>query len=145
MSSATFPRNPTKNINRSLAKSAVLLAISAGLFWFTEDFSPVKIFEPQSKGWVLWFSFAKDLILPFAFYFFVCLGEKWLKTWQVRALVAFAVPALLEFGQLLNGPMLLNRYMGSFDPLDLVMYAIGVGSAVIVEQKVFEKLFKFWS
>lgn len=137
-------KNTTTNFSNQLAKIAILLVMSLGLLWFLEDLSPVSIFEPDSIGWVLWFSYAKDLLLPFAFYFFICLGERWLKTWQIRALLAVAVPTLLEFGQLLNGPILIGRYMGSFDMLDILMYAIGVGLAVLVEQRVFSKWFKFW-
>ncbi|HSA99902.1 MAG TPA: hypothetical protein VLE49_04575 [Anaerolineales bacterium] len=125
-------------------KAAILLLISLGLIWFSEEFSPVTLFEPQATGWILWFSYAKDLVQPFALYFFTCLMEKWLKTWQARAVSAFAVPVLLEFGQLLNGSMFAGHYIGSFDPLDMIMYATGVGLAVIVEQKVFAKLLKFW-
>ena len=132
------------NIRTKLAKVAVLLVISLGLFWFLDRFSPVSIFEPQSSGWVLWVSYANDLILPFAFYFFLCLGERWLKTWQVRALVAFAIPTLIEFGQYFYYRVASGRYVGAFDPLDILMYAIGVGLAVLVEQLLFAKLLKFW-
>jgi len=65
-------------------KIVMLLVISLGLLWFSEQFSPITIFEPQSIGWVLWISYAKDLIQPFAFYFFICIGERWLKTCQAR-------------------------------------------------------------
>jgi hypothetical protein len=127
-----------------MAKTVTLLMISLGLLWLMEDLVPVTIFEPQSTGWVLWFSYAKDITLPFAFYFFLCLGERWLKTWHARALVAFAIPTLLEFGQLLYYQVSSGDYVGSFDPLDILMYAISVGLAVIMEQKVFAKLLKFW-
>ena len=133
-----------KNIRAQLAKVAILLAISLGLLWFSEEFSPASIFEPQSIGWVLWVNYAKDLIQPFALYFFICLGERWLKTCRGRALVAFAIPILLEFGQALYYRVSTGRYVGTFDPMDIVIYAIGVGLAVILEQKVFAKLLKFW-
>jgi hypothetical protein len=129
------------NIRMKLAKVAVLLVISLGLFWFLDRFSPVSIFEPQSTGWELWMSYANDLILPFAFYFFLCLGERWLKTWQARALVAFAIPTLIEFGQALYQRSSASYYVGSFDPLDILMYAVGVGLAVLVEQSIFTKQF----
>ena len=125
-------------------KIAILLAISLGLFWFSEQFSPANLFEPQSTGWVLWVSYAKDLIQPFAFYFFLCLGERWLKTWQTRALLVFALPTLLEFGQFLYYRVSSGHYVGAFDPLDIVMYATGVGLAVAVEQFIFSKFLKLW-
>lgn len=127
-----------------LAKPAVLLVISLGLLWFSTQVFPLTLFEPFGTGWTLWASYANDLILPFAFYFFLCLGERWLKTWQVRALLAFAIPTLLEFGQDLYYRVDASRYVGAFDPLDILMYAISVGLAVIVERQVFTKRFKFW-
>ena len=127
-----------------MAKTAILFVISLGLLWLVEDLIPVTIFEPQSTGWVLWFSYAKDLILPFAFYFFLCLGERWLTTWGVRALLAFAIPTILEFGQLLYYQASSGRYVSSFDPLDILMYAVSVTLAVVVEQKVFARILKFW-
>lgn len=122
-------------------KIALLLITSLGLLWFSEQFSPANIFEPQSPGWVLWVSYAKDLIQPFALYFFICLGERWLRCWQVRMLFAFMIPTLLEFGQLLYHRVSTTpRYVGAFDPLDIVVYSIGVALAVILEQKIFAKL-----
>ena len=93
---------------------------------------------------MLWMSYAKDLIQPFAFYFFICLGERWLQTWRVRALVAFAIPTLLEFGQDLYDRFSIDHYVGTFDPMDIIMYAIGVGFAVLVEQKALAKLLTLW-
>src|SRR5215211_9438288 len=130
MDITTNSKNATKNLSKPLAKIAILLTISLGLLWFSEDFSPTHLFEPQSKGWILWISYAKDLIQPFALYFLICLGERWLKTWQVRALSAFVIPTLLEFGQLFYYRFSTDRYVGSFDPMAIVIYAIGVSLAV---------------
>jgi hypothetical protein len=134
-----------KNIGGRLTKSTVLLVLSLGLFWFLGQFPPATLFEPFSTGWTLWASYANDLILPFALYFFLCLNESWLNTWQRRALFVLTIFMLLEFGQAFYyrvAPSI--RYTGSFDPLDIVMYTISVGLAVIVEQQVFAKRFKFW-
>lgn len=144
MFSADAAGNPrAKKFSRPWMKVAMLLAVSMGLFWFSEQFSPANLFEPQSAGWVLWVSYAKDLIQPFAFYLFLCLGERWLNSWQARALLAFAIPTLLEVGQYLYYPFFSGHYVGSFDPLDIFMYAIGIGFAIAVEQGIFAKWFKF--
>ena len=134
----------TTIVHRHWAKISTLLVISIGLLWFSEKFSPVTIFEPQSAGWIFWVSYARDLIQPFAFYFFICLGERWLKTWPRRALLAFAIPTLLEFGQYLYYRVSTSHYVGAFDLLDILMYGTAVGLAVVVEQKVFAKTLKFW-
>jgi hypothetical protein len=127
-----------------LIKVVVLLFISLGLYLFTIDFPVYMLFQPQSAGWIFWVSYANNLILPFALYFFLCLGERWLKTWQVRAWIALAIPILLEFGQLLYYRFPVEHYVGSFDPLDIVMSIIGVGLAVLIERSVLAKLFKNW-
>ena len=145
MSSVSYQDNSArKSTPWRLAKAAILLLISLGLYLFTTDFPFYTLFEPQSTGWLLWVSYANDLILPFAFYFFLCLGERWLKTWQMRALIALAIPILLEFGQLFHDRFPTDRYVGSFDLVDIVMYMMSVGLAVVVEQMVFAKAFKFW-
>lgn len=153
MSSVPYQENTaSKSTPWQLAKIAVLLFISLGLYQFTNSFPFYKILDPQSTGWILWVSYANDLLQPFAFYFFLCLGERWLKTWQVRALIALAIPVLLELGQLLYQlfyPVLYARlqivhYFGAFDPMDIIMYATGVGLAVVLEQIVLARKLKFW-
>ena len=146
MNLIAFSENTTrKSLSRRVAKAAILLGISLGLLWFSVVFPAFLLFEPQSPGWLLWISYANDLMLPFALYFFVCLGERWLRTWQGRALFAFVIPTLLEIGQGLYYLFPTGRYVGSFDPLDIVMYAVSIGMAVLMEQKVLAKAFKFWS
>ena len=113
-------------------KIPILLVTSLSLLWFSEQFSPALVFEPQSIGWSLWVSYAKDLIQPFAFYFFIGV---FISSWRRRALVAFAIPTLMELAQpFYQRFAALHAYIGSFDPLDVVMYALGVGLAVLVEQ-----------
>ena len=74
MRAAGSVSNSMKNVGGRLAKTAILLLISLGLYGFSEQFSPLTIFEPQTTGWVLWVSYAKDLIQPFAFYSFALPG-----------------------------------------------------------------------
>jgi hypothetical protein len=145
MASAHYQDHRTgKHILERLIKVVILLFISLGLYLFAMDFPFYAVFEPQSAGWIFWVSYVKDLILPFAFYFFLCLGEHWLKTWQVRALIACAIPVLLEFGQLVYYRFPTGRYVGSFDPLDIVMELIGVGLAVLIERRLLAKRFRNW-
>ena len=149
MSSVSYQENPaSKNTFSRLTKLILLLLISLGFYIFSADFPFYNFFEPQSVGWVFWVSYANDLLQPFAFYFFLCLGERWLKTWQVRALIAFAIPAILELGQLFHQLFYVRfsvaRYFGAFDPLDIIIYAISVGLAVLIERKFFAKFIKIW-
>lgn len=127
-----------------MAKAVILLVISLGLLWFTNNFPFYRVFEAQSTGWRLWAGYANDLIQPFAFYFFLCFAERWLKTWQIRALIAFAIPTLLEIFQGLYYQFTPTRYVGSIDPMDIIVYAVSIGLAVLIERKIFAKLLKFW-
>lgn len=127
-----------------MAKAGILLVISLGLLWFTNNFPFYRVFEAQSTGWKLWASYANDLLQPFAFYFFLCLAERWLKMWQVRALIAFAIPTLIEIGQGLYYQIAPSRYVGSFDPMDILVYAVSIGLAIFIERKIFAKLLRFW-
>jgi len=145
MDSVQYQENGArKSIFGQVIKAVFLLLISAGLYMFANDFPVYDVFEPQSAGWILWVSYANNLILPFALYFFLCLGERWLKTWQLRALLAFAIPVLLEFAQLLYYRLPHDHYVGSFDPWDIVMELLGVGLAVLIERRLFARLFKNW-
>ncbi len=145
MTSAHYQENVAEKSNSARwGKIGILLLVSLGLYLFAMDFPFYKVFEPQSPGWVFWVSYANNLILSFALYFLLCLGEHWLKTWQVRALIAIATPIVLEFGQLFYYRFSTSRYVGSFDPLDIVMSIIGVGLAVLVERRVFAKLIRNW-
>jgi hypothetical protein len=128
-----------KNIRTPWLRYGFMLIISWGLFWFSQDFAAGRILEPESIGWKLWFCYAKDLMQPFALYLLLCLGEKWLTTWRVLAAVAFSFPFLLELFQFLYYRIAPTHYVGSFDPLDILMYAIGISMAVIVEQIVLTK------
>lgn len=129
-----------QNTHPHLTKAVIILIPSLLMLWLSESFSPATLFESQSTGWVLWVSYARNLVLPFVLYLFLCLAEKWIKTWQWRALVAFVVPTLIEIGQALYYRFSPSRYVGSFDLMDILMHAIAVGLAVLVEQKVLAKL-----
>jgi len=145
MTSAQYQKNMAEKSNSAhWVKVGILLFITLGLYLLAMDFPFYAVFEPQSTGWIFWVSYANNLILPFALYFFLCLGERWLKTWQERALIALAIPIVLELGQLFYYRFSIQRYVGSFDPLDIVMSIIGVGLAVLIERKVFAKLFRNW-
>ena len=144
MSSVPYQENQMRENTGRSAKMVISLLIALGLYLFSINFPFYIVFEPQSAGWVLWVSYANDLLQPFAFYFLLCLGERWLKTWQIRALIALAIPILLEIGQGLYYQFSPRQYVGSFDPLDILMYSISVGLAVLMEQRVFARRLKFW-
>lgn len=74
-----------------------------------------------------------DILLPFGLVFLLSLFEsKVLRHWAVRGGLVFAFGVFVEMMQLAGKP-----FLGStFDPLDIVMYALGVGLALVMDQVV---------
>lgn len=91
----------------------------------------------------IYYSYFSDIILPFAFYFLLCLSQHEihvLKSWKVKAMISFLLPSLAETLQLFG----IQALGSTFDPLDYVMYGCGSITAAVIETKMFPKIFKFW-
>ncbi len=95
-------------------------------------------------GWYVWYySYFSDIALPFAFYFLLFFVEKEisaLKNWWLKALIVFLAATCAEILQYFH----IYALGISFDPLDIVMYAIGVGLAALTDQLLFPRIFRFW-
>lgn len=98
----------------------------------------------EGKLYIYYYSFFSDIIIPFGVYFLLCLNDATipiLRSWVVKCSLIFIVCASAEMLQ----------YFGfyalgvTFDPLDLVMYAIGVLLAALLEKQVFERFFSCWT
>ena len=82
-----------------------------------------------------------DILLPFGIYFLLCLNDNViLNSWIVKGLIVFMAAFFVEMAQY-KGIPLLGR---TFDPLDILMYGLGVLLAVICDQLLFPRLFSFW-
>lgn len=83
-----------------------------------------------------------DILLPFALYFLLCLNEFFpLRLWIVKSILVFGVGCSVEIAQFFGVPI----FGRTFDPLDFIMYGIGVISAAILDTTVFSRIFKFWT
>lgn len=85
-----------------------------------------------------------DIAIPFGYYFLLFLVEEKfeiLKKWYVKAAAIFLLCSLSETLQYF-GIYALARV---FDPLDYLMYAIGVLSAAFFDRILFKRIFGFWS
>ena len=78
-----------------------------------------------------------DVLLPFAMFLVLGVGDWPLarRPWP-RALAVFAVGAITETLQAFGVPIL-GR---TFDPLDYVMFALGIGLALLFERHVLKRL-----
>ena len=93
--------------------------------------------------YTLYYSYVGDIVLPFALYFMLALNDSqvsFLKLWYVKAGIVFTGATLMEILQ----------YFGvyalgvTFDPLDILMYGIGVLLAALIEVKLFARYLKSW-
>lgn len=82
-----------------------------------------------------------DILIPFGFYFLLCLNEGFImKSWLFKGMLIFVAAASVEIAQYLGIP-LLGR---TFDPMDINMYALGVLLAILCDSLLFPRLFAFW-
>jgi hypothetical protein len=93
--------------------------------------------------YIYYYSFASDLILPFGAYFMLSIVEihfQFLRNWFVKALIVFAVMTFSEIMQIFG-----FYFFGvTFDILDILMFAIGVFIAVLVDTQFFERFMPNW-
>ncbi len=83
-----------------------------------------------------------DILVPFAFYFLLVLPEHpLLERWPVKALLVFGAGASVEIAQFFGAPILGQTY----DPLDFLMYAVGVLLAALLDTVVLARLVGFWA
>ena len=85
----------------------------------------------------LYSSYFSDLVLPFMVYFLLC-NITFLPKWWQKAAVTFGIATAAEILQFFGVYALGN----TFDPLDIVAYAIGTLVAVCVERFIFAKYLK---
>ena len=97
----------------------------------------------SEKVYVFFTSYFSDLVLPFGFYFLLILGSEkfeFLRKKWVRTVIMIAIPSGMEILQ----------YFGiyalglTFDPFDILCYAIGVITALMIDL-ILEKTPLFWN
>ena len=93
--------------------------------------------------YLLYYSYVSDLIIPFGVYFLLCINELYIKIlqkWYVKAAFIIGITTLAEILQLLG----IYALGITFDPIDILMYALGVGIAVIFDRFLFKRFIPFW-
>lgn len=93
---------------------------------------------------ILFQSHFSDLVLPFGFYFLLCIDEQWLpglRRWEVKWASMILLPSIAETCQYFGIPVLGS----TFDPFDYLMYATGATLAAIVDTQIFPRIFHFWT
>jgi hypothetical protein len=89
--------------------------------------------------YILYYSYASDILVPVAFYFLLCMNDVqigFLRKWYAKAFIVFALATFAEVMQAFGVYMLGI----TFDPVDIIMFGIGVVIAAFMDVLVFEKL-----
>jgi hypothetical protein len=72
----------------------------------------------------------------------LCLNELYpLRLWIVKSILVFGAASLVEIAQFFGVPI----FGQTFDPVDFIMYGIGVILAAILDTTVFPRIFEFWT
>ncbi len=93
--------------------------------------------------YIFYYSFASDLMLPFGAYFLLSMNEiqlRFLRKWYIKVLIVFSVMTFSEVMQLFG----VYFFGVTFDMLDILMYGIGVFSAVFFDKQIFERFIPHW-
>jgi ribose/xylose/arabinose/galactoside ABC-type transport system permease subunit len=82
-----------------------------------------------------------DIFLPFGIYFLLCLVDvSPLRHRVVKGIIVLGIGYSVEIAQYFGVPI----FGRTFDPVDFVMYTLGVVLAVFFDELVFPKIFGFW-
>ncbi|WP_372770372.1 hypothetical protein [Lutibacter sp.] len=114
----------------------ITLLIIASIFVIGADWASETIHQ-------LFHSYFADIAIPFGYYLLLVLLEdeyKLIKKWYVKAIAVFVLCSLSETLQYF-GVYALARV---FDPIDYVMYALGVVLAAFTDRIIFKRMFSFW-
>ena len=93
---------------------------------------------------LFYYSYVSDLIMPFGFYFLLFMNElkiKILRKWYIKAAIIIGASTLAEILQFL-GVYALGK---TFDPIDILMYVLGIGAAVVFDRLIFKRFIPFWN
>lgn len=83
-----------------------------------------------------------DILVPFALYFLLCVKEfSLLRYWFIKSILVFTVGASVEVAQFYGAPI----FGRTFDPVDFLMYGLGVIFAAFLDVIAFPRIFKFWT
>ncbi|MFA5022508.1 MAG: hypothetical protein WC508_05525 [Patescibacteria group bacterium] len=123
--------------NKKIKNFIIILEIViAIIFVFTSKISDLVIKTFHDR-------YFADIVIPFSFYFLLILNGKTfpqLKPWFVKAILVFLLCALSETLQYFG----IYALASVFDPIDYVMYGVGVILAALVDRQLFKRLVSFW-
>jgi hypothetical protein len=135
-----YKMDPFHILSRSLPKILVIILIQIAIA-LVHIFRLGQIFQGQAYNF--YYSYFSDILLPFGAYFLLSLNEISLpvfRKWYLKAALIFAFTTFAEICQFLGFDVL----GVTFDPFDILMYAIGVSIAALIDVQVFTKYIRYW-
>lgn len=93
--------------------------------------------------YLFYYSYVSDLIIPFGIYFLLCIDElfiKILRKWYIKASIIWGITTLMEILQLFG----IYAFGNTFDPIDILMYGLGVGFAIVFDRLLLKRFIPFW-
>ncbi len=113
-----------------------LIALTVGLLHFVtgENYrGPLPVFV---NGYLI------DILLPVVMYLLMGLFEvKWIRSPLFRAVAVFLFGCVVETSQYFDRPL----FGSTFDPVDILAYAVGVLSGVFLDLFLFPRIVPRWS
>ncbi|TDQ15081.1 hypothetical protein DFQ04_2967 [Algoriphagus boseongensis] len=94
-------------------------------------------------GKKMYHSYFADFAIPFGYYFLLILMEdqlELLQNWYVKASAVFILCTTSEILQYFG----IYALASVFDPVDILVYALGAGAAALADRKIFTRVFGFW-
>lgn len=121
---------------RTIVVVIVVLVIAA-IHWF-------RLGSYLSGDWHdYYYSYASDIMIPFAVYFLLSLNEvrfRFLQKWYIKALIVFGIITFSEIMQYFG----IYFFGDTFDWVDILMFGVGVCIALGLDTFLFKKFVPYW-
>lgn len=120
-----------------MTKNAIItiIALTIGLLQFVTEESYRGPFPVFVNGYLI------DILLPMAMYLLLGLIEvKWIRSTLFRATAVLLFGCTVETSQYLGYPLFGN----TFDPVDILAYAIGIGLGIFLDSVLFPRIIPSW-
>ncbi len=95
------------------------------------------------KLYTYYYSYASDIIVPFAYYFLLCIADRkmpYIRKWYIKSTILFGLTVFAEILQYF-GIYALGK---TFDYYDILMYGIGISLAVFFDRLILKRILKNW-
>jgi glycopeptide antibiotics resistance protein len=90
---------------------------------------------------LFWNGYMFNVIVPFGFYFLLCLIDfSPFKYCIFKGILVLGAASCVEIAQFYG----VHIFGSTFDPVDIVMSAIGIIIAIVFDKILFPRIFKFW-